>query len=305
MMKKYLSVLYGAKGKGMECLHISKKLKPIQREIEERFLSLIVSEEDENGYIYDHWGMSIVLGKISRCKESVYDNRPTQVLHLYFMDEKDLTQVHNWYCQNWKIDFINVTDFTRNPEEMIMVESSAPEEQLLHTLSATKLKHLFYNMMDVFSRPDKVRITNDLCSSDEIFTYLMKMYDFSAVKKEQILCGCQSYYGESYNYKKGKIVICKSFFMGEETETLQQLSITRTETYEQYAYLFEFYRHDMQTRKTMYSLEKYMRVCDVYKNGKFATARDLLEVECAKCKGIKRRRIKKVMRMLKGLDKKR
>lgn len=202
---KMPAVIFASKEHGMDLQFISSDLMDEAENMKQNFLHYEISEADQCGCIFCRYTTEIgdeyyVLGKITRIPYSHYDQRPTNVFHLFFVPNHKFSEVLKHIYEGECIDFISIVDYDENglnPEQMLFSKMKRTYMDEYKSYMET----LYLNFQMIF---ESVSESTYVCwddrsevSMDEWFFYLLYMFDFTTGCFDNIRVGVKSYYGEN------------------------------------------------------------------------------------------------------------
>ena len=191
------SALFASRENGMDLVYISNEVSMYASDIAE-YPSLEVSAADGQGFFLGKLKDYTLLGCITRSEQTVYDSRPTNVIHIYFLKDETLDIVYRTIAEDDKyIRFIKEADDKITlPDQLVFMEN--PEILSDPDLYALCLKltqndiayHLHQDLMDY--------------SNETLFYYLLKHFDLLAFHRFWRI-GCHTMLEHE---KNDTVVIC-------------------------------------------------------------------------------------------------
>lgn len=185
------SVVFASLQYGMTAAFVSTELKSILCEIKERYLQLVVSDIDEEGYLLDYYKGYYVLGKITKHVDgTIYENRSTAVYHLYFMDREDVVDIQLNIKEGYFPEFISEPDdeflFAEEMSFQLFEGSLDDEEDIL----LQNIERGYIQIFELLQEKISINIQNDMFSNREIFYYFIRSFDIDFLSRSDIRIGC-------------------------------------------------------------------------------------------------------------------
>ena len=192
-----LSAVLGHRENGMTVIESSYELREYNEEILRKFSNFNLDRN--RGYILSHLNCFFVIGQIVRIKQSKYDSRPTNFIHLYFLDEKEMLEVSRRLSQGSEISsFLTDVEATITPEKAeILYMTLIDEKKMIPPFDAEQMTVLFMNIWELMGEGNYIIELSD-SSYLYYFQWILRYYPLEMLKQFSFLIGAESYVEDIY-----------------------------------------------------------------------------------------------------------